>query len=85
MGSLLAEAMEAVMVQNPAHWRGHCGGSPDWQRVQWHFSYSDRIRYYWPLPEAQARSGSAHAPSVRHADSRANAQPIPAPAVSPRP
>lgn len=27
-------------------------GSDEHERVQRHFSYSDRIRYYWPLPDA---------------------------------
>ena len=27
---------------------------PTEQRLQRHFSYSDRIRYYWPEPDARA-------------------------------
>jgi len=40
--------MEAIMLAEPKHWAGHYGGSADEQRLQRHFSYSDRIRYYWP-------------------------------------
>ena len=51
MGSL-HEAMERVMLEKPAHWQAHYPGTPEEQRVQRHFSYSDRIRYYWPDPRA---------------------------------
>ena len=34
---------------------GTCGkGSAEEQRLQRHFSYSDRIRYYWPETKAAA-------------------------------
>ena len=46
--------MERVMLENPAHWRSHYPGTPEEQRLQRHFSYSDRIRYYWPDPRAVA-------------------------------
>jgi D-tagatose-1,6-bisphosphate aldolase subunit GatZ/KbaZ len=46
--------MERLMLADPAHWRSHYSGTPDQQRVHRHFSYSDRIRYYWPRPEAAA-------------------------------
>jgi D-tagatose-bisphosphate aldolase class II non-catalytic subunit len=44
----LVAAMEKMMVDQPAHWKAHYAGSADEQRLQRHFSYSDRIRYYWP-------------------------------------
>jgi len=47
-------AMEQLMLDNPAHWRAHYHGTPQEQRIQRHFSYSDRIRYYWPHPQAVA-------------------------------
>ena len=50
----LERAMERVMLENPAHWRSHYPGTPEEQRLQRHFSYSDRIRYYWPDPRAAA-------------------------------
>ncbi len=40
--------MEKVMLHVPDHWESHYGGSVEEQRLQRHFSYSDRIRYYWP-------------------------------------
>lgn len=42
--------LEARMLAMPHHWSGHYGGSSEAQRLQRHFSYSDRIRYYWPDP-----------------------------------
>ncbi|NNU64085.1 D-tagatose-bisphosphate aldolase, class II, non-catalytic subunit [Rhizobium sp. WYCCWR 11152] len=53
----LVTAMEKIMVEQPASWTGHYGGSPDEERLQRHFSYSDRIRYYWPDPRASAAVG----------------------------
>ncbi len=50
----LERAMERVMLENPAHWRSHYPGTAAEQRLQRHFSYSDRIRYYWPDPRAAA-------------------------------
>ena len=50
----LQRTMERVMLENPAHWKSHYPGTPEEQRLQRHFSYSDRIRYYWPDPRAAA-------------------------------
>ena len=50
----LAEAMETLMLAQPRHWQTHYPGSAAEQRVLRHYSYSDRIRYYWPAPEAVA-------------------------------
>ncbi|MBB3657729.1 D-tagatose-1,6-bisphosphate aldolase subunit GatZ/KbaZ [Rhizobium sp. BK650] len=51
----LVTTMEEIMVAEPGHWAGHYGGTENEQRLQRHFSYSDRIRYYWP----DARSATA--------------------------
>jgi len=50
----LFASMERLMVARPEHWEKYYHGTEDEIRVQRHFSYSDRIRYYWALPEAQA-------------------------------
>ncbi|HTW28488.1 MAG TPA: D-tagatose-bisphosphate aldolase, class II, non-catalytic subunit [Acetobacteraceae bacterium] len=50
----LVAAMERVMLADPRHWRSHYHGDAGEQRVLRHFSYSDRIRYYWPAEAAQA-------------------------------
>jgi D-tagatose-1,6-bisphosphate aldolase subunit GatZ/KbaZ len=46
--------MEQVMRDVPRHWQSHYPGNAEEQRLQRHFSYSDRIRYYWPEPRAAA-------------------------------
>lgn len=43
--------LEEVMLQKPVHWIGYYGETPS-APVKRHFSYSDRIRYYWTEPEA---------------------------------
>jgi D-tagatose-bisphosphate aldolase class II non-catalytic subunit len=50
----LLAAMEALMLREPDNWRKYYDGDADQLKVQRHFSFSDRIRYYWPHPEAQA-------------------------------
>ena len=52
-GTLYA-TMETVMLESPGHWNSHYGGLVEEQRLQRHFSYSDRIRYYWPDERAAA-------------------------------
>ncbi len=50
----LLPAMEALMVEKPGHWQRYYHGDAAALRLQRHFSYSDRIRYYWPEPTAEA-------------------------------
>lgn len=54
----LPATMETIMLEAPVHWNSHYGGSPQEQRLQRHFSYSDRIRYYWPDARAITAVGS---------------------------
>jgi len=42
------------MTEMPGYWIGYYHGDETALRVQRHFSYSDRIRYYWTRPEAEA-------------------------------
>lgn len=53
-GRPLARAMEALMTGAPEDWRGHYHGDATAVRLQRHYSYSDRIRYYWNRPPAVA-------------------------------
>ncbi|MBB3949081.1 D-tagatose-bisphosphate aldolase, class II, non-catalytic subunit [Aureimonas jatrophae] len=53
-GETLPETMERVMLGAPDNWRKYYPGTEAEQRIQRHYSFSDRIRYYWPEPEAQA-------------------------------
>lgn len=48
----LASVMEKLMVDFPDDWKGHYHGDDMALRIQRHYSYSDRIRYYWNRPEA---------------------------------
>jgi D-tagatose-1,6-bisphosphate aldolase subunit GatZ/KbaZ len=50
--SLMA-AMEREMLAHPGYWKPYYRGDPDQQRLLRHFSYSDRIRYYWASPAPQ--------------------------------
>ena len=49
----LMETMEHEMVARPEYWQAYYSGTPNWQRIMRHFSYSDRIRYYWASPAAE--------------------------------
>jgi len=49
----LRSATEAAMMADPAYWSGHYQGGADELKLLRHFSYSDRIRYYWPQPDVQ--------------------------------
>ncbi|MCG0284557.1 D-tagatose-bisphosphate aldolase, class II, non-catalytic subunit [Streptomyces sp. PSAA01] len=56
--SRLAEVVERRMLAEPATWEGYYPGGATEQRLARRYSYSDRMRYYWPDPEiekAQAR------------------------------
>lgn len=55
--SLHAE-MDAIMLSQPQHWEGHYTGAAEELRLQRHFSYSDRIRYYWPDKQAAGAVGT---------------------------
>jgi D-tagatose-1,6-bisphosphate aldolase subunit GatZ/KbaZ len=48
--SYLAEVIERRMLARPEYWTGYYDGSPEEQRIARRFSYSDRLRYYWPDP-----------------------------------
>ena len=52
-GRLMAE-MENVMQNSPANWAKYYSGDKTELWLQRHFSYSDRIRYYWPDATAAA-------------------------------
>jgi D-tagatose-1,6-bisphosphate aldolase subunit GatZ/KbaZ len=50
----LFTTMERLMLADPGYWTGHYHAASGDLRVQRHFGLADRIRYYWPLPEAAA-------------------------------
>ena len=64
-------AAEAAMLADPGHWQSHYPGDAAAQRLLRHFSYSDRIRYYWGVPalrdaaaELIARFGARQIPAT---------------------
>lgn len=71
-GRLMAR-MDAVMTRAPGNWDRHYHGSERDLWIQRHFSYSDRIRYYWPEPEAAEAVGDLMA--------RLDGRAIPAPVL----
>ena len=53
----LARTMEGVMLASPGHWHSHYHGNETSRYLQRHYSYSDRIRYYWTNPTAAVAAG----------------------------
>ncbi len=53
-GTALRDAMDRLMLAEPGHWQRYYAGQGAQLFAQRHFSYSDRIRYYWPHAEARA-------------------------------
>jgi D-tagatose-1,6-bisphosphate aldolase subunit GatZ/KbaZ len=51
-GKQLYRVMETLMQNDPHHWNKYYHGDEAALRLQRHFSYSDRIRYYWPFETA---------------------------------
>ncbi|MFE2672346.1 D-tagatose-bisphosphate aldolase, class II, non-catalytic subunit [Streptomyces hygroscopicus] len=52
--SRLPEVVEQRMLAEPAMWADYYPGSAAEQRLARRYSYSDRLRYYWPDPEIEA-------------------------------
>ena len=52
--SRVREVLEDAMLANPVHWRNHYHGDAGEQRFARKYSFSDRSRYYWPVPEVQS-------------------------------
>jgi len=51
--SEVPRALEAAMLRDPSYWRSYYHGDEAQQRFSRIYSYSDRCRYYWPVPEVQ--------------------------------
>lgn len=52
--SQIVETIDRVMVERPEYWESYYDGDPDERRLARRFSYSDRLRYYWPDPAISA-------------------------------
>jgi len=53
-GPGLRVSMEALMTLEPDNWKRYYHGDERQLFIQRHYSYSDRIRYYWNHPSAAA-------------------------------
>jgi D-tagatose-1,6-bisphosphate aldolase subunit GatZ/KbaZ len=52
-GSGLPAVVEARMLDQPDQWQRYYTGSAEEQAIARRYSYSDRMRYYWPDPEVE--------------------------------
>jgi len=52
--SHLREVLERRMLADPSQWEGYYPGNAEQQRFACRYSYSDRLRYYWPDPEVRS-------------------------------
>ncbi|MFD8421677.1 D-tagatose-bisphosphate aldolase, class II, non-catalytic subunit [Streptomyces sp. NPDC059466] len=52
--SQLSKVVDRRMRDKPSWWEGYYEGTADDQRLARRYSYSDRMRYYWPDPEIAA-------------------------------
>lgn len=50
----LADVVDEVMLAQPRWWKGYYEGDEEAQRVARRYSYSDRVRYYWPDPRVSS-------------------------------
>ncbi|MBW9116961.1 D-tagatose-bisphosphate aldolase, class II, non-catalytic subunit [Rhizobium cauense] len=50
----LIATIERVLTAEPKNWEKYYHGSDFERHIQRHFSYSDRIRYYWPHADIDA-------------------------------
>ncbi len=51
--SHIIETLDEIMLVRPAHWRKYYQGDERALAFKRKYSFSDRIRYYWPEPEMQ--------------------------------
>lgn len=50
----LISAMESLMREHDQYWTSHYSGDPESIHQLLHFSYADRIRYYWGQDQARS-------------------------------
>ncbi len=70
----LRQVVDEVMQRDPVHWRSYYRGDEERLRFARQFSFSDRIRYYWPRAEVQA--------ALERLLSNLEAHPVPLPLLS---
>lgn len=52
LAGTLRATLEQIMTREPRHWEDYYHGSETEKQLLRHFSYSDRIRYYWSHQDA---------------------------------
>jgi D-tagatose-1,6-bisphosphate aldolase subunit GatZ/KbaZ len=52
--SQLCDVVEERMLADPGQWQEYYPGTADEQRLARRYSYSDRMRYYWPDPAVRS-------------------------------
>lgn len=52
--SHLSRTLQEAMLRDPSHWKNHYQGRAKKQRRTLFYSYSDRLRYYWPDASVRA-------------------------------
>jgi D-tagatose-1,6-bisphosphate aldolase subunit GatZ/KbaZ len=51
--SQMMDVLERVMTADRRYWEHHYTGNEQALRLQRHYSYSDRVRYYWNNPKVK--------------------------------
>jgi len=51
--SQINRILEQTMIKHPQHWQNHYQGNKQKLELDRTYSYSDRIRYYWPFEKIQ--------------------------------
>lgn len=72
--SALPQVVERRMLTAPEHWERYYPGSPSERYIARRYSYSDRMRYYWPDPHIDA--------AVQRLLQNLRTHPIPEPVLS---
>lgn len=54
VGADIRAVVEQVMLERPDNWQAHYHGAEQELKIARAYSYSDRIRYYWPDEKIQA-------------------------------
>jgi len=50
VASRVQESLERAMLESPGYWKSYYRGDEEELRFARRYSYSDRVRYYWPHP-----------------------------------
>lgn len=51
--SKLSDVLESVMLEEPKYWKPYYPGNEKQQAFKRKYSFSDRVRYYWPFNEIE--------------------------------